>query len=149
MAIDSGAAETVIPHRLVSQHLLKETDASRSGLCYSSATGQPIPNLGEQCLPLFTMEETFRGMTFQAAPVSKPLGSVKRICAAGHRVVFDEDGSYIENKTTGEINMLREDNGNYMLEMWVVLPQTTERGPPPSGTPLSFGRQRRSQLITA
>ena len=65
-------------------------------------------------------------MTFQAAPVSKPLGSVKRICAAGHRVVFDEDGSYIEYKTTGEINMLREDNGNYMLDMWVVPPQTTE-----------------------
>ena len=55
-------------------------------------------------------------MTFQAA-VSKPLGSVKRICAAGHRVVFDEDGSYIENKTTHEVNMLRGDNGNYMLNM--------------------------------
>ena len=52
------------------------------------------------------MEETFRGMTFQAAPVSKPLGSVKRICAAGHRVVFDEDGSYIESPTTGDVNML-------------------------------------------
>ena len=81
-------------------------------------------------------------MTFQAAPVSKPLGSVKRICAAGHRVVFDEDGSYTENKTTGEINMLREDNGNYMLDMWVVPPQTTEWGQPPNGTPPSFGRQR-------
>ena len=64
MAIDSGAAETVIPHRLVSQHPLKETNASRSGLCYSSATGQPIPNLGEQRFLLFAMEETFRGMTF-------------------------------------------------------------------------------------
>ena len=84
--------------------------------------GQPIPKLGEQCLRLLTMAETFRGMTFQAAPVSKPLGSVKRICAAGHRVVFDEDGSYIENKTIGEINMLREDNGNYMLDMWVSTP---------------------------
>ena len=136
MAIDSGAAETVIPHRLVNQHPLKETDASRGGLCYSSATGQPIPNLGEQCLPLVTMEETFRGMTFQAAPVSKPLGSVKRICAAGHRVVFDEDGSFIQNKATGEINMMREDNGNYMLDMWIVPPQTSEWGPP------SFGRQR-------
>ena len=93
MAIDSGAAETVIPHRLVSQHPLKETNASRSGLCYSSATGQPIPSLGEECFILFTMEETFRGMTFQAAPVSKPLGSVKRICAAGRRFVFGEDGS--------------------------------------------------------
>ena len=74
------------------------------------------------------MEETFRGMTFQAAPVSQPPGSVKSICAAGHRVVFDEDGSYIENKSTGEVNMLREDNGNYMLDMWIVPPQTTEWG---------------------
>ena len=55
-------------------------------------------------------------MTFQAAPVSKPLGSVKRIWAAGHRVVFDEDGFYIETKITGEVNMLREDNDNYMLQ---------------------------------
>ena len=75
-------------------------------------------------------------MTFQAALVSKPLGSVKRICAAGHRVVFDEDGSYIENQTIGEVNMLCEDDGNYMLDMWIVPPQTAERGPP------SFGRQR-------
>ena len=81
-------------------------------------------------------------MTCQAAAVSKPLGSVRRICAAGHCTVFDEDGSYIENKTTGEINMLREDNGNYMLDMWVVPPQTAEWGSPPSGTPPSFGRQR-------
>ena len=79
-------------------------------------------------------------MTFQAAPVSKPLGSV--ICAAGHRVVFDEDGSYIENKTTGEMNMLREDNGNYMLDMWVVFPRPTEWGPMLGNEPPSFCRQR-------
>ena len=88
------------------------------------------------------MEETFRGITFEAAPVSKPLGSVKRICTTGHRVVFDEDGSHIENKTTGEINMWREDNGNYMLVMWVVPPQTTEWGPMMGNEPPSFGRQR-------
>ena len=88
------------------------------------------------------MEETFRGMTFQAAPVSKPLGSVKRICAAGHRVVFDEDGSYRENKTTCETNMLREDNGNYMLDIWIVPLQTTEWGPMQSNAPPSFCRQR-------
>ena len=149
MGMDSWAAETVIPHRLVSQHPLKDTNASRSGLCYSSSTGQPIPNMGEQCFLLFTMEETFRGMTFQAAPVSKPLGSVKRIRAAGRHVVFDEDGSYIENKTTSEVNMLREDTGNYMLAMWVVLLRPTERGPMMGSEPPSFGRPRRSRPITA
>ena len=31
VAIDSGAAETVIPHRLVGQHPLRDTEASRNG----------------------------------------------------------------------------------------------------------------------
>ena len=134
VAIDSGAAETVIPHRLVGQHPVRATESSRSGMCYASATGQPIPNLGEQCLPLITQEGTLRGMTFQAAPVSKALGSVKRMCSSGHRVVFDEDGLYVENKITGEINWLREEAGNYMLDLWVIPP---EEMPAEAG----FGRQ--------
>ena len=53
-------------------------------------------------------------MKFQACDVTRPLASVKKICKAGHMVIFDEEGSYIYNKVTGEINMLREDEGNYM-----------------------------------
>ena len=71
---------------------------------------------------MLTMENTLRGMTFQAAPVSKPLGSVKRMCASGHRVIFDDDGSYIQNKATGEINWLREESCNYMLDFRVIPP---------------------------
>ena len=127
LAVDSGAAETVIPHDLVTDHPIEESDASREGLCYVSATGQPIPNLGEQKLPLVTNECTMRGMTFQAALVKKPLGSVKRICSCGHRVVFDEEGSYIQNKGTGEINWMREEQGNYILDLW-VLPGKSEWG---------------------
>ena len=104
----------------VSSHPLRETEASRSGLNYASATGDPIPNLGEQVLPLLTQEGSLRSMTFQAAPVDRALGSVKRMCASGHVVVFDEDGSYVANKRTGEINWLREENGNYMLDTWVM-----------------------------
>ena len=57
-------------------------------------------------------------MTFQVAAFFKPLGSVQRICAAGHTVVFDSEGSYIINKQTGELNWLRNDNGNFMLDVW-------------------------------
>jgi hypothetical protein len=120
MAVDSGASETVIPHALIKGHPVRATDASRGGLNYASATGDPIPNLGEQKLPLVTMEGTLRAMTFQAAPVAKPLGSVKRMCDSGHTVVFDDDGSYVQNKTTGEINWLREESGQYMLDAWVM-----------------------------
>ena len=49
-------------------------------------------------------------------------------------MVFDEDGSYVENKTTGEINWLREEAGNYMLDLWVIPP---EEMPANAG----FGRQ--------
>ena len=94
----------MIPHTLVTDYPILETDKSRSGACYASATGEPIPNLGEQKLPFATKEGSMRAMTFQAAPVAKPLGSVKRICQAGHYVIFDENGSYIANKTTGELN---------------------------------------------
>ena len=60
-------------------------------------------------------------MIFQAAPVAKPLGSVERICEAGHLVFFNSDGSFIYNKTTGETNWLRKENGNFMLDVWIPL----------------------------
>ena len=65
-------------------------------------------------------------MRLQAAEVSRPLASVKRICEAGHTVVFDDTGSFILNKATGEINTLREECGNYMFDLWV--PPTNELG---------------------
>ena len=58
-------------------------------------------------------------MCIQAAPVAKPLGSVKKMCQAGHVIVFDDEGSYIYNKQTQEINWLREESGNYMLDVWL------------------------------
>ena len=66
----------------------------------------------------------------QVAEVSRPLASVKRICEAGHVVAFDEDGSFILNKMTGEINQLREESGNYMFDVWI----------PPKSTTTSFSQ---------
>lgn len=43
----------------------------------------------------------------------------------------DEDGSFIFNKMTGEINQLREESGNYMFDVWI----------PPKSTTTSFHRQ--------
>ena len=39
-----------------------------------------------------------------------------------HTVVFDSEGSYIINKQTGELNRLRNDNGNFLLDVWVPAP---------------------------
>jgi hypothetical protein len=118
MAVDSGACDSVAdPDQIPC--MVKETQASKSGQNFASATGEPIPNLGEMVMPMRTREGTFRSMTVQAAPVTKPLASVMRIVRAGHMVVFDNAGSYIYNKETRELNMLREEDGNYMLDVWV------------------------------
>ena len=74
---------------------------------------------------MITREYSQRGMTFQGAPVSQPLASVKKICKSGHVVIFDDANSFIYNKASGEVNMLREDRGNYMLDVW--LPPSEEK----------------------
>ena len=68
---------------------------------------------------MMTAEGTRRRMKLQAAEVSKPLASVKRICEAGHTVVFDASGSFMIDKTTGEVKYFREEAGNYMLDVWI------------------------------
>ena len=47
--------------------------------------------------------------------VTKPLGSVQKICQASHTVVFDDEGSFIMNKNTGEVDWLREEDGNHVI----------------------------------
>ena len=45
---------------------------------------------------------------------------------AGHRVVFDSEMSFILNKATGEMNVLREEDGNFLLDVWVPPPEVAE-----------------------
>ena len=67
-------------------------------------------------------EGTARGMVMKAFLVTKPLGSVKKICQEGHTVVFDDEESFM-NKNIGEVKWLGEEDGNYMLDAWVPIPQ--------------------------
>ncbi len=81
-----------------------ETNASKMRLRYAAAAGDEIQNLGEVMLPMVTAEGTRGRMKTQVAEVTKPLASVKRLREAGHTVVFDEVGSYVFNKETGQVN---------------------------------------------
>ena len=94
---------------------------------YQSATGEPIVNVGRQDIALMTREGSLRGMCFQATEkVKKPLAAVKRIVEAGHAVIFAPEslgGSFILNLETFEENGLREDDGNYLLDVWVPPPE--------------------------
>ena len=133
VAVDSGACDSVINPKSVPDITVMPTVDTVEGNDFVSASGDPIPNLGELKIPMITRERTLRGMTFQGAPVSKPLASVKKISQAGHMVIFDEEGSFIYDKTSGEVNMLREGSGDYMMDIWIP--------PPAVANELGFTRQ--------
>ena len=58
-------------------------------------------------------------MNAQVTEANKALLSVSKLVSVGKRVVFDQEGSYIESTKTGEWIPLVENNGNYVLRLWV------------------------------
>ena len=73
-----------------------------------------------------------RGMRVHAAErVKKPLAAAKRIVEAWHAVVFappEYGGSFVLNLESCEENTLREDDGNYLLYVWVPPPESVGFG---------------------
>ena len=66
-------------------------------------------------------EEGSRGRwVFQVAKVNKPLASVGKLLDTGHRVVLDEDRSYVLNKRTREVMKLRRERGVFVLDAWLA-----------------------------
>ena len=65
---------------------------------------------------------TMSNLTFQVAGVKKPLGSVRKMCSAGNRVVFedisDTQGGYVENKKTGARIPINKEGGTYGVSIW-------------------------------
>ena len=124
ITVDSGAAESVIPEDQCAQYPTTDTQASLSGMCYLGADGSEIPNVGERIICAVTDDGMAAQMRFQVCPVTKALGSVSRMTQAGNKVVFDSvdapEGSYIESKATGVRKYLRQENGVYMLDTWVI-----------------------------
>ena len=59
-------------------------------------------------------------MRMTVADVGKVLMSVAKACESGYKVVFDEEGSYVEHKSSGEwLPMVESEGGLFELRMWV------------------------------
>ena len=129
ITIDSGASETVANQETFAEYQLQSSPGSRAGVKYNTAgQGQkPLENLGQIKAGLWTEDGQPRSMLFQIADVKKPLGSVSRICAMGHRVVMDDEGSYIEHKESGNRTWLRQEGGVYLLDTWIMDPAEAMR----------------------
>ena len=118
MAIDSGAVDSVGPKSMAEDISIKDTPASRAGLKYRAANGTSIDNSGEKTIQGVTKQGRKVGMTFQIADVTKPLGAVRAMLAAGNKVVFEKGNSYIEDKTRTIRTPIEERNGGYVFDIW-------------------------------
>lgn len=122
LTADSGASDTVLPKGTCEHVPTEPSPGSVAGVRYEVASGETIPNEGQKHVEVVTEDGQQRKITMQVCDVNKALLSIKKTCRAGHRVVFDDDGSFIENKASKERTWLREENGVYTLDVWVKTP---------------------------
>ena len=122
MAVDSGASAPVIGEHQVRAVMAKNP---RPDIKYEVADGTHIANLGEKNFGACTDDGTLLRLNAQVTEVNKALLSVARLVNVGNRVVFEKDGSYIENTSSGEWIPLEEKNGNYILRLWAHKNQST------------------------
>ena len=71
---------------------------------------------------------TAKKVTAQVCVVDKMLMSVSKVTSKGDRVTFDDEGSFIENKATGERTWLTQSGGMYYLKMWVSRKSSADAG---------------------
>ena len=119
MAVDSGATETVVGEDMLQGIKLTEGEACRKGVQYEVASGTLIPNLGEKQFVAVGEGGEIRKMTAQVCEVNKALLSVSKMVKAGNRVVFEAEGSYVEDRQNGVCMYLEENGGMYMMKLWV------------------------------
>ena len=142
LTVDSGAADTVCPPDTLNKIEVDLSGATQDG--FTVADGKSIPNLGSKTGVMATQEwSKLKGVSFQVAPVHKTLLSVSQMIDNNHRVVFDQEWSYLEDKTTGEKTTLVRRNGLFVLQAW-VRPRNDQKKSPEDSVPkneVPFQRQ--------
>ena len=59
-------------------------------------------------------------MAMQVAQVKKVLVSAAQVCIAGNRCMLDtKEGSWIEDKRTGEITQVEYSDGEFKFGLWI------------------------------
>ena len=118
-AVDSGACANVSP-----ENIFKLTDATTLKLepKFFGADGSPIINLGMLVAEGVSEEGIGLKIDFDLAKVTRPLLSVFKMTAAGHRVQFNEVGGFIQVKGSNQKIKLRSEGRLYMLDLWCQVP---------------------------
>ena len=127
LTVDSGAAVSALPRDAAQGY---PTTEDREPKTYTSASGHAVPTLGSKRTVLCFQNGKTGTVEFDVMDVPKPLLSVSKIIQKGYRVIFDTNGSYIENKINGEWFKLHERGGVFVLPSWLCYPNGGQAAKP-------------------
>ena len=113
---DSGAAVSAMPKDMVPNVPQSETCENKF---YRVANRSKIKGLGGKKVTFKTKNVSTQSMSFRVVDVTKALSSVSKICQRKNRVVFDRDGSYIKNKTSGKRLPMRVESGDCVVDVHI------------------------------
>ena len=118
--MDSGACQSVAPANMAPGVVIEESEGSRMGQHYSSATGHKSANLGQQTLRVQTNEGRDVKAIYQGAEnLTKSLTSVSETCDHGNWVVYTPQGGFIYNLQTGGKTAFERRGDIYEIDLWV------------------------------
>ena len=118
-AVDSGACANVAPVGIFSL----EKSLIKLQPKFFGADGSPIENLGTMVAMGTSEEGVEMKIDFDLAKVTRPLLSVHKMTSNGHKVIFNEEGGYIQVKGSSTRINLRPEGRLFMLDLWVKVPQ--------------------------
>ena len=133
LAVDSGAADHVMPVGWLLIFLVVKSIGSIRGLHYVAADGTCIPNVSQQFM---TLDGTRTELLFQTAAINNPLVSVSKLNKAGYKVIFHDNNSYIVHKKTKKVIKMKKEKGVFVINAFV--PKEPEGG---------FSRPRSSRHV--
>ena len=138
--LDSGAVDWVFTPEAGSSFDIEPSFFSKHGINYTAANGTEIRNYGQKTLRGYSNEWCPFNVNVQIADVKSNLAAGMRIIEAENRVVLDSEGSYIENKITGDRIIIRHENGCFVFDMWVPV----KSGYRPAGPKVASGPKKKT-----
>ena len=115
--VDSGSAAPVAPPTMAPHVQIEESEGSKRGQKWTSASKHKLKNLGQQRIHAATESGNPTDVLFQIAEVGKPLVSVSAVCERGNRVIFGKGGGVVKNVRTAEFY---RKNGVYIMSLWLM-----------------------------
>lgn len=148
--VDSGACVTIALENCFTRYPTLPTPESAAGHTYTTASGGKVLEQGKRVPIVRTDSGALRKINVFIGPVRKALACVAGICDNGYRVVFDNGGGFILDRSSGEILPIRRQGKLYKFRADVRFARAamSNRRSPSFWLPSRLSRLQRAEAGT-